>query len=817
MSDNIYELKCQVVFLEILERYPTDIELTEYSTRLSDSVSPITQDDLRTILKNTTEYLKKIGSHCGDIEYDNSSNKLSGSNFSSSNFSGLTLANGKLALITSSEPLKMEHSLISTNFDINDLGTYSHNTTETFDYTTLNFFDRDSSKVSVGDVKQSLNITSANLNTTYSVSNIDLVQDNVVKLSISSDLRVLRHLPFCTMQTVSIYPDKAVNLDIYHNLNTPTDKIQNVRYNNNLINASIAGNTTSLYFFQANGIIKNYDKTISTCCGYIFNSNPTPEEITSSHYGAYTVNYKGYNISQTNTDNAFTKFTLNLTPNTYNIFHIITSTMTQLDFPKPDIETQRVLINTLSYTPNEIISNHVYEWGNIWKSSITITPKTGITTEESNKIDTFNKFIKLSLYNIYSAIRDDFNVDINPLNISSIDLSGHIFWNGELWLIPVLTFLMPKAARSLLDYRYYQLENSIKLAAAHGYKGSKYAYQNDVIGYNNVFWNTIAPLQIFNTALISIAIWNYYRVTRDLDWLTKKGFEMLKNNADFFVSKLEPVYIENSTVIDYYSINNVYSIDGYIGNDNSFTNYLAKLVLSYALQAKYELNYVYSVDWKTYIDLIKLNITENTNTGYYNIINTNSDNTPEILDLLEPLLILHPYYSKFLFSITNETNFLYKYDVETIKNNLNWYSILINENYKQNSFNKILQATLYGRIAQLDSTYNYNTYIEKFETEMDNVFNNCTLQPWTTFYNSQYTKTYNDIGVSSMFILGILTSIMGLRITGSVDDTKYYTEDFGIKSETANILPKTWKSIEVTGIGSDSSLDYCIINKLIYP
>jgi trehalose/maltose hydrolase-like predicted phosphorylase len=399
---------------------------------------------------------------------------------------------------------------------------------------------------------------------------------------------------------------------------------------------------------------------------------------------------------------------------------------------------------------------------------------------------------------------------------------------------------MPKAARSLLDYRYYQLENSIKLAAAHGYKGSKYAYQNDIVGYNNVYWNTISPLQIFNTGLISISAWNYYRVTRDYDWLYKKGFEILKNNADFFASKLEAVYVKDqnnndTTEVNYYNMNNVYSIDGESGNNNSFTNYLAKISLQYALQAKYELNYAYDVDWNLYIDKIVLNVDSVGVGALYNIIKTNDDdiNLSSQIDFLEPLLILHPYYSKFFFTIPNSTNGSPIYDVYTTKNNLDLYSnTRLNSSYSQNSFNKLLIATLYARIAQQETTTSDKTLaIEKFNENMLEFFENSTLQPWGSFYNSQYTKTYNDIGVSSMFILGILTSIIGLKITGKVDSDRNYFEELGITSETAGIMPKTWGTLEIYGIREDSGgisglgalvmgtsgvSHYCLTNMIVY-
>jgi trehalose/maltose hydrolase-like predicted phosphorylase len=790
MSD-INTLQVQVAYLSVLKREPTTDEISTYSALLS--AGTLTLATLKTTLESTTEYLKLIGLHCADTSFSNYT--LYCSNISESNYSGVTIANGKICLISSSIPHKMQ-SLISTNFDLDNLSTYSQNTTETFDYTYLQLFDRSQSNISFSNIKQSLNTLTANFSTSYSILN----SNN--RIDVTSDVRALRNLPYCAMQTVTLLPFSNVDVDIYHHINTPTN-IQDVRYNNNIINASVNGTNKSIYFFQANGLIKEKEKNITCCCAYSFDSN---------------VSYKGYNINQLDTNNAFNKFTLELSSNVEYRFDIISSTMTQLDFPKPDIETQRSLINALTNTPDEIIATHASEWVKLWESSIVVNPKSGITDAESEEINTFNKFIKLSLYNIYSCIRDDINVNVNPLNLSSIDLTGHIFWNGELWLLPVLTFLKPYAVRSLLDFRYSQLESAIKLAASQGYKGSKFAYQNDSIGYTNVYWNSIAPLQIFNTALISISVWNYFRVTRDYDWLQKKGFEILKNNADFFVSLL--VYNET---LDSYSINNVYSIDGEFGDNNSLTNYLAKVALNYATQAKYELDYTYNVDWDSYVDKIKLNVIENPGNSLYNLIYTNNDNTPSTMDLLEPLLIMFPYYSKHFFTIQNDVNGLFNYDIYTLKDNLTYYISRLNSDMSNNALNKLLIAFLKAEIAQLETidtsgTDNRAIAIDEFNTYIKEFFSNCINQPWNGFYNSYTTKTpsFNDIGISSMFILGLLTTLISLSIEGKLNDTRDYLHDIGIESNPSYILPKSWKSIEAY-IGNATKDHYCILNQLLYP
>ena len=789
-QSQIYDLETQISFLDILKRYPNNADILHVN-------SGFTSNNLKDSLKNTTEYLQSIGEHAGDTSF--SEWTISASNLSNTNFSGLTLANGKIALITSASYNTVEHSYISTNFDFDNLGSYANNVAEVFAYTNIHLNKRDNDISAIKDVKQSLNMLSASFTTNYKVS-----VANSSQILVKSEIRAIRHLPYCTMQTITLSSDMNTDthIDFYHDIVTP-QSIGNVRYNNNLININ---NGNTLYFFQANGILEDLDKSVTTSCAYIF-------EIENNDF-----TNKGYNILLSDNKTAYNKFNVLVKPNTdYNInnnklskIHILSSTMTQFDFSKPDIETQRILINALTKNPAQIIENHVTEWAKQWIGKIIIKPKDNITVDESNDINMLNKYIKLSLYNIYSIVRDDVNVEINPLNISTIDLNGHIFWSGELWFLPLLTFLKPKATKSLLDYRYFQLENAMKLASAHGYQGSKFAYENDNIAYKNIYWNSISPLQIFNTGLISIAVWNYYRVSRDTDWLRKKGYEILKNNADFFASKM----VYNASTDEYW-IQDVIGMDNIPGNNNALTNYVAKLSLKFALEAKYELNYAYAVTWNVYINKIKIDVHDN------NIINNNDEDEVNHLpvDLLDSLLLLHPYYSK-IFMDTNDSSGNPKYSSQTLKDNILAKTDLLKAENIDNSFNRLMLSTLWGTLAQEETSYNNKIIaINNFSSNLQKLFDKSTLIPWKTFYNSSYAKSYNDIGVSSMFLLNILTSLIGLKIEGGTDEARFIYAEYGITTKSPSsyaVMPIHWKTLEVYGVGMNSTDHYCVINSMYY-
>jgi trehalose/maltose hydrolase-like predicted phosphorylase len=797
-------------YLEVLNRAPTMAELFDYATQIE--AGTLTSEQLVAILRGSYEFLILNGEYAGNAVYDDPTWTLSLNDIYPANYHGATLANGKLALITDPSHNRMSQSFISTSFDTNTFGTYVNNVVKTFQYTTLNMFQRDEADVAITDVTQSLVMSNGNFRVTYDA------ETNDDKISVTHDITPLRPFPYCVLQTVTIsspVPLVAQDMLVYHTLETP-DNIENVRYGNNIITVYNAQNVpTPVQFFNASGYLKNSAsaptaglKAVTTSCCYLF---PTGS----------TYSNQGYNIQRTDTGFAYNIFKVRPQQSQAGApfkftFHILSATMTQFDFEYPDVETQRILVNLVSRPVASIFADNTAAWAHMWQGNVTIEPKSAITQAELEAVTEFKRNLKFALYNIYAVIRDDVNVEINPLNLSTIDLTGHIFWSAELWLLPVLLLFKPRAARTLLDYRHFNLGKAQKLAAAQGYKGSKFAYENDTVGYNDVYWDTVSPLTVFNTALISISSWNYYRVSRDSDWLRKKGYDMLRNNADFFVSKLEL----DATGDGLYHMRNVVGMNNKMGDDNVMTNYLANMAIKYAIEAAYEINYTVDPAWKAVLNRIYIPVREVVNDGeatYYNILPIDAGyaptpNTPgEEVKFIESMVVIHPFYSRDFFNTSVQ------YSVATMHANTNYYLTKLSGASATNGVNLAILGAIHGTMGQQETEYAArDADATAFYSNMQALFAGATIPPWNTMYNSLYKKSFNDIAVSASFVLGVVTSLAGLRVAGGINEARFLYEDYGIKSRTANVMPKTWKKMTVTGVGWTGST-YTITNAQYYP
>ena len=785
------------VFLQLFQRQATSEEITTYSAIIN-TTGTVEQ------LQNSLSALQIILNP--PVLYNPATWTLSLTNVLSTQYNGVTLGNGKIALITSPLYNDVARSIITTNFDFNSLGRYVNNVVDTFKYTKVHFFTRDPASTTITEVNQALNMQAGIFSTSYTVTHSDTGD----ALSVSADIMPLRQYPYCTMQTYTLTASSALSVDVYHDIDTPNN-ISDPVFNADLITTSTADPSTprQVYIFAANGTITDGGpaKAMSSASSYLF-----PAE------GGFV--HRGYNMLRTDPTTAFNKFTVTLAADLSNAgsytytFSVVTATMSAFDFDYPEVETRRILINVTTKTASTIRAEHVAAWLKMWGSNISIDVKQVVTNEyEISKVAQVNQYIKMSLYNIYAVIRDDINVEINPLNLSSIDFTGHIFFSADLWLLPVLTLLKPKAARTLLDYRYTQLARAQKLAAASGYQGVKFAYENDNVGYNDVYWDTVSPLYAYNTGLVAYSAWSYYRVTRDTAWLQRKGYEILKGCADFFVSLL--VYDSGDHK---YHTRGVMNMNNIAVDDDALTNYMAFEAIQFAIEATYELNYYVPAAWTTVVGSVALPV------GPVPAVAGNDSQTILLADasygqtfpvpkltLLEPLIVMTQYYSRDFFGINANYNLL------TLHQNLDFYTSELSVSSSNNPTNQLLIASVAGAIAQKDLTLiERQASSVKVGAALHNVSANATLLPWKTFTNSLQPSAFNDISVSAMYVFSLLTGLGGLRVAGGVTDSRFYYENMGILANSGNVLPNTWDKMTITGVGPNATT-LVVQNQMTYP
>lgn len=166
-------------------------------------------------------------------------------------------------------------------------------------------------------------------------------------------------------------------------------------------------------------------------------------------------------------------------------------------------------------------------------------------------------------------------------SLSAKSLSGEkynqfVWWDCEIYQMPVFTHALPELAKHALEYRYRMLPAARELARKQGFsKGARYPFVSSVDGDEHVWIYARHPfLQIHIMADIAYAICDYYDNTGDREFMLAKGLEMLAEIARYWLQRAEKTGRG-------YEIRNVTGTDehhDYVNND-AYTNYLAAYTL----------------------------------------------------------------------------------------------------------------------------------------------------------------------------------------------------------------------------------------------
>lgn len=200
--------------------------------------------------------------------------------------------------------------------------------------------------------------------------------------------------------------------------------------------------------------------------------------------------------------------------------------------------------------------------------------------------------IRFNLYQLSSsAYEGDHRVSIAAKALHGEGYKGHVFWDTEIFMLPFFIYTNPEVAKALLMYRYNTLGGARKNATTNGYKGAQFPWESadegvevtpkwgfDYDGNPVRIWTGDEEFHI--NADIAFGIWEYYRATRDREFLVNYGIEIFLDTAKFWNSRLE--YNSNK---DRYEINRVIGPDEFHEhvNNNVYTNYLAKWNINKAI------------------------------------------------------------------------------------------------------------------------------------------------------------------------------------------------------------------------------------------
>ena len=265
------------------------------------------------------------------------------------------------------------------------------------------------------------------------------------------------------------------------------------------------------------------------------------------------------------------------------------------------------------------------------------------------------------------------------------------------------------------------------------------------------------PFEHSITGCVGFAAWQYYCVTQDKNWLLGKGYPILKETADFWLSRV--IQGEDG----YYHIPNVVAADEWAENidDDAFTNGIAKMNLICAAKAARVLNLPVNAAWERVADKIKFWQFDDGVTKEYSTYKGENIKQADVNLLAYPLKLIT--------------------DISRVRKDLAYYQVRI-PTQGTPAMTQAILSLLYSRLGDQKQAWKYfeDSYIPNL------------LPPFRVIAETKGgTNPYFATGAG-----GILQSvIMGF---GGVDIS--YN---GGLTQVHSVLPKHWKKLTLTSIGID--------------
>lgn len=222
---------------------------------------------------------------------------------------------------------------------------------------------------------------------------------------------------------------------------------------------------------------------------------------------------------------------------------------------------------------DSILEQHSTAWHQLWETDIIVENDPGLQT-----------VIHSMIFYLRCSVREGSEFSLPPMGLSTAGYYGHIFWDADTWMFPPLVLMHPEIAKSIVMFRYRTLAAAKTNARLNGYQGAMYPWESDELGLETTpkFAYQNALYENHVTGDVALAQCQYFQATADTGWLAQYGYPVIKETADFWVSRA--AYNEEK---DRYDIRNIVSVDeGLIGIGNdAFTNAIAQKNLQIAVAA----------------------------------------------------------------------------------------------------------------------------------------------------------------------------------------------------------------------------------------
>ncbi len=260
--------------------------------------------------------------------------------------------------------------------------------------------------------------------------------------------------------------------------------------------------------------------------------------------------------------------------------------------------------SSINFEKNVLISDSIRDF-NIDYSKEIYFDDYKLKTEQENYLKNFWDISKITIgndnhlekglnYNLFQ-LEQSKSIDcyghLGAKGLSGEGYEGHYFWDTEMYCQPFFTLTNPEISKTLLQFRYNQMNQARENAKRMGHKKGVLFPWRTISGKECSGFFPAGTAQYHINCAIAYAIIMYYRVTEDKEFMLQYGMQMLIEICRLFIDL-------GNFYNDKFEIHEVTGPDEYtcLVSNNYYTNVSVKYDLENLLQISNSLNFEINED-----------------------------------------------------------------------------------------------------------------------------------------------------------------------------------------------------------------------------
>ncbi len=154
---------------------------------------------------------------------------------------------------------------------------------------------------------------------------------------------------------------------------------------------------------------------------------------------------------------------------------------------------------------------------------------------------------RFALFHLWNNVATRGEAAVGARGLTGPGYAGHVFWDADMFVLPAMTSMSPRAARAMLEYRIRRLPQARTIARLQGMDGARFPWESAADGYDvtptsgcaNEQWIPILTGQLEEHIVADVA-WaacHYADWTGDLTFLTGPGRALVTDTARYWASR----------------------------------------------------------------------------------------------------------------------------------------------------------------------------------------------------------------------------------------------------------------------------------------